>query len=96
MPGEKKRRLRFYMLTEENETLIWLPMGSTSLLLPKNQEIEFQGRKYKTDEDGMFITRSDRPLVDFNEDSYDATHIYPGRIGTVSEVITVDAAKHFL
>lgn len=69
--------------------------GSTSLLLPKNQEIEFQGRKYKTDEDGMFITRSDRPLVDFNEDSYDATHIYPGRIGTVSEVITVDAAKHF-
>ena len=43
----------------------------------------------------MFITRSDRPLVDFNEDSYDATHIYPGRIGTVSEVITVDAAKHF-
>lgn len=69
--------------------------GSTSLLLPKNQEIEFQGRKYKTDENGMFITRADRPLVDFIEDSYDATHIYPSRVGTVSEVITVDATKHF-
>ena len=69
--------------------------GSTSLLLPKNQELEYQGRRYKTDADGMFITRADQDLANYNEDSYDATHIYPSRVGTISEVITVDAAKNF-
>lgn len=69
--------------------------GSASLLLPKSQKLEYQGRKYKTDEDGMFITRADRPLIDHNEDGYDATNIYPSRVGTISEVITVDASKNF-
>ena len=68
--------------------------GSSTLLLPKNQILEYQGRKYKTDQDGMFITRADRDLVDYSEDSYDASNIYPSRVGTVSEVITVDPEKN--
>lgn len=69
--------------------------GSTSLLLPKDQELEYQGRHYKTDADGMFITRADHELTTYNEDGYDATNIYPSRVGTISEVVTVDVAKNF-
>lgn len=69
--------------------------GSTSLLLPKSQELEYQGRRYKTDPDGMYITRADRPLIDFNEDGYDASNIYPSRVGSISEVVTVDVSKNF-
>lgn len=68
--------------------------GSDTLLLPKSQELEYEGRRYKTDKDGMYITRADRELPNRNEDSYDASHIYPSRVGTVSEVITVDAEKN--
>lgn len=69
--------------------------GSSTLLLPKNQILEYQGRKYKTDQDGMFITRADRDLVNYSEDGYDASNIYPSRVGTVSEVITVDPEKNY-
>ena len=62
--------------------------GSQTLLLPKSQELEFQGRRYKTDKDGMYVTRADRPLSSYNEDSYDASDIYPSRIGTVSKTDT--------
>lgn len=68
--------------------------GSQTLLLPKSQELEYEGRRYKTDKDGMYITRADRELPNHNEDSYDASHIYPSRVGTVSEVIAVDATNH--
>lgn len=68
--------------------------GSSTLLLPKSQELEYEGRRYKTDEDGMYITRADRELPNHNEDSYDASDIYPSRVGTVSEVIAVDAANN--
>lgn len=62
--------------------------GSQTLLLPKSQELEYQGRRYKTDKDGMYVTRADRPLSSYNEDSYDASDIYPSRVGTVSETDT--------
>lgn len=62
--------------------------GSQTLLLPKSQEMEYQGRRYKTDKDGMYITRADRPLSSYNEDSYDASDIYPSRVGTVSKTDT--------
>lgn len=68
--------------------------GSDTLLLPESQELEYDGRRYKTDKDGMYITRADRELPNRNEDSYDASHIYPSRVGTVSAVITVDASKN--
>lgn len=62
--------------------------GSQTLLLPKSQELEYQGRRYKTDKDGIYVTRADRPLSSYNEDSYDASDIYPSRVGTVSETDT--------
>lgn len=62
--------------------------GSQTLLLPKSQELEYQGRRYKTDKDGMYVTHADRPLSSYNEDSYDASDIYPSRVGTVSETDT--------
>ena len=61
------------------------------MLLPKSQELEYQGRRYRTDEDGTYIVRADRELLNNNEDSYDASHIYPSRVGTVSGVTVVDA-----
>lgn len=64
--------------------------GSRTLLLPKSQEMEYEGRRYKTDKDGMYITRADRELPNHNEDSYDASHVYPSRVGTVSAVMEVD------
>ena len=62
--------------------------GSQTLLLPKSQEHSYQGRRYKTDKDGMYVTRADKPLSSYNEDSYDASDIYPSRVGTVSETDT--------
>lgn len=62
--------------------------GSQTLLLPKSQELEYQGRRYKTDPDGMYVTRADKELSSHNEDSYDASDIYPSRVGTVSETDT--------
>lgn len=64
--------------------------GSRTLLLPKSQELEYEGRRYRTDKDGMYITRADRELPNHNEDSYDASHVYPSRVGTVSAVVEVD------
>ena len=68
--------------------------GSSILLLPKSQELEYEGRRYKTDANGLYITRADRELKNRSEDSYDASDIYPSRVGTVSEVIVVDAANN--
>jgi hypothetical protein len=67
---------------------------SKTLLLPKNQEYTYEGNRYKTDADGMYIVRSDKPLLSINEDSYDASDIYPSRVGEVTGVIEVDHDKH--
>lgn len=62
--------------------------GSTTLLLPKDQEIEYEGRKYRTSKDGTFLYRSDRDTTAGQEDGYDGSHIYPSRVGEVSAVET--------
>lgn len=83
--------------------------GSPELLLPKNQTIRFDGvhyegeagfdaskaRTYTTDADGFSIRRADKLLSSQAEDSLDCSEIYPKRIGTISSVVVVDAAKHF-
>lgn len=69
--------------------------GSTTLLLPLYQELEYEGRKYHTSKDGTYIYRSDLEVAGGQEDGYDGSEIYPSRIGTVSEVIVVDAEEHF-
>ena len=74
--------------------------GSVELLLPKSQTISFDGvkfsdeagfdassaRSYTTDATGTEVTRTDRPLVTYAEDSIDLSSIYPKRVGTVSAV----------
>ena len=62
--------------------------GSQTLLLPKSQTLEYEGRTYKTDPDGMYVTRADKTLSSRNEDSFDASDIYPSRDGTVSKTDT--------
>lgn len=69
--------------------------GSQELLLPKNASLEYEGRNYISDPLGYFIVNADRPLSSKSEDSLDCTHIYPSRVGEVSEVIAVDADKNF-
>lgn len=61
---------------------------SPTLLLPKSQELEYEGSKYKTDADGMYVTRADKELASYNEDSYDASNFYPSRVGSISKVDT--------
>jgi hypothetical protein len=63
--------------------------GSKSLLLPTSKTLQYEGRTCQTDASGIFT-----PTV-YNEDVFDTTHIYPSRVGTVSEVITVDAGQNF-
>lgn len=67
--------------------------NSKSLLLPKSATLVVDGKTYRTDADGMFITKDGN--TNTAEDSYDASEIYPKRVGTVSEVVVVDSEKHF-
>lgn len=65
--------------------------GNGTLLMPKNKTIVYEGISYKTDTSGSYVQRV-TPLPG-REDSLDVTKHYPHRIGTVSKVITIDAAK---
>ena len=67
--------------------------GSRSLLLPKSQTLVIDGKTFRTDAHGMCITRDGND--NRAEDSLDASQIYPKRVGTVSDVIVVNAEKHF-
>lgn len=67
--------------------------NSKTLLLPKSATLVYDGKTFLTDAAGMYITRDGNNLM--GEDSFDASHIYPNRVGTVSEVIVVDAAQNF-
>lgn len=83
--------------------------GAKELLMPKSQSIRYDGthfegeegfnadiaRTYKTDEYGTSVMRADREFSTAKEDSLDCTEIYPSRVGTVGNVVTVDTEKHF-
>lgn len=69
--------------------------GNSELLLPKNQELEYEGRTYISSADGLYITRKDKEPVSKCEDSVDCSTIYPKRVGSVSSVEVVNANKHF-
>lgn len=80
--------------------------GSTELLLPKNQILGYDGttfyyntgsvpagkevKWYKTDADGFSVLRKDKALTTGAEQSLDCSHIYPSRVGAISEVIAVN------
>lgn len=69
--------------------------GSKELLLPKNQRLEYEGRTYVSDAEGLYIKRADTPLTDVQEDSLDCSHISPKRVGSVSKVVVSDKEKNF-
>ena len=69
--------------------------GNRELLLPKSQTLTYEGRQYLTDALGLSIQRADKPAMYNNEDSLDLSHIYPSRVGTVTEVAVIDAEKNF-
>ena len=69
--------------------------GNSELLLPKNQELVYEGCNYISSADGLYIKRKDKELVSRCEDSLDCSAIYPKRVGSVSSVVVVDANRHF-
>lgn len=83
--------------------------GSKELLLPKNATLRYDGahfegeagfeaskaRTYITDEDGFSLRRGDKSLVTGEENSLDCSHISPKRVGGISKVEVVNAAKNF-
>lgn len=69
--------------------------GSKELLLPKNQRLEYGGRAYVSDAEGLYIKRADTTLTDVQEDSLDCSHISPKRVGSVSNVVVSDKEKNF-
>lgn len=69
--------------------------GSKELLLPKSKEYTYEGITYVTDANGLSITQKGVAINNRKEESLDCSHIYPQRVGTVSEVIEVDTEKHF-
>lgn len=69
--------------------------GSKELLLPKNQKLEYEGRAYVSDAEGLYIKRADTTLTDVQEDSLDCSHISPKRVGSVSNVVVSDKEKNF-
>ena len=83
--------------------------GNRSLLLPEGGAIGFDGvhfsdeegfdatnaRYYAVSEDRLSIQRNDKELSSQAEDSLDCSDIYPKRVGTIGQVIVVDADNHF-
>lgn len=69
--------------------------GSAELLLPKGQTLEYEGRTYKSDSEGLYIERIDKVSDAVKEDSLDCSEIYPSRVGTVSSVECIDTSKNF-
>lgn len=90
--GDKQPIGRLYVQGGERN-IDYSQYGSQSLLLPQSATLIQDGKTYRTDAGGMYITRdgNNNPA----EDSWDAADFYPRRVGTVSSVVVVDAGKHF-
>ena len=69
--------------------------NSKSLLLPISQELEYEGRRYVTDANGMYIVRVGSTPAIIREDSYDASDIYPKRVGAITAVKVINEGKSF-
>lgn len=92
--GDKKPVSLLYVQGGERN-IDYSKYKSKSLLLPKSQELEYEGRRYVTDEHGMYIMRADRVTGTIVEDSYDASDIYPSRVGEISEIVSVEEERNF-
>ncbi len=90
--GDKQPVGRVFVIGGERN-IDYSKYGSKTLLLPKSASLVLNGKTYRTDANGMYITRDGN--TNEAEDSFDGSDIYPHRVGNVSEVVAVDAAKNF-
>lgn len=105
--GDTDRKNRMLVIGGERN-IYRSQYGSTTLLLPKNYTIKYDGTyfegetgysaalavEYKTDADGMYVERADKdPNELLSEGLYENTDIYPMREGTVSGVVALDDSK---
>lgn len=65
------------------------------LLLPLGQEIDYEGRTYRSDAHGYYIERIDQISTATKEDSLDCSEIYPSRVGKCTNLIATDPAKNY-
>lgn len=70
-------------------------VGNKCLILPRSQELEYEGEVYATDDQGYYVYKKNKPLTTRKEGALDCSEIYPSRVGTISEVIVVDEEKNF-
>ncbi len=94
MPDDGKPVKRLYVQGGERN-IDRSKYGSSELLLPKGQTLEYGGRTYRADNDGYYVERTDKEVDAVMEDSLDLSEIYPSREGGVSAVETIDAGKSF-
>lgn len=87
--GDKPPVTRLYVQGGERNINV-TDYGSRTLLLPVQQTLQYEERTYESDEQGIYIRRIDKIAADINEDSLDASHIYPKWEGTIAEVIEID------
>lgn len=69
--------------------------GSKELLLPKSQQLVYEGNTYETDSDGYSVHRVGNTRTTQFEESLDCTEIYPSRVGEVTAVEVINASKNF-
>ena len=92
--GDKKPVSLLYVQGGERN-IDYSKYNSKSLLLPISQELEYEGRRYVTDANGMYIVRVGSTPAIIREDSYDASDIYPKRVGTITAVKVINEGKSF-
>lgn len=92
--GDKKPVSLLYVQGGERN-IDYSKYKSKSLLLPISQELEYEGRRYVTDAHGMYIVRVGSTPDIIREDSFDASDIYPKRVGAVTAVKVVNTEKNF-
>lgn len=68
--------------------------GAKYLLAPKSQSLVYNGVTYVTDAAGLYISRASGVTETGQEDSYDASAIYPSRVGVVTTVEVEDEATN--
>ena len=92
--GDKKPVSLLYVQGGERN-IDYSKYKSKSLLLPISQELEYEGRRYVTDAHGMYIVRVGSTPDIIREDSFDASDIYPKRVGSVTAVEVINTEKNF-
>lgn len=69
--------------------------GSKELLLPKSQQLVYEGKTYESDADGYSVHRVGNTRTTQYEESLDCAEIYPSRVGEVTAVEVINASKNF-